>query len=418
MRIVWSGVHERRKSLETLLRALAVVPPGGGNMNLSWSGQHTHGKALSTLLEAMPEGDSLDVLGEGYETARWKRLAERLGIADRVVWHGWLPKEKAQAVVAKGDVFVITSVRDLTSTVLLEALASGKPVVCLDHCGFSDVVDETCGIKIPVDTPRKVVAGFADALHRLQDGDYRRRLSEGARKRASEYAWEKKQSVIERLYDSAWKKVLVCVYACSPYRGSEPGMGWNYLRLIAKGREVWAIVEKEKWEEDIRKWLSEHPNEMRNVHFIFIQKPRCRWMRRIWPPSYYWFYRIWHWRAYSKALELHNQIGFDCVHQLNMVGFREPGYMWKLPIPFVWGPIGGLGQTDWRLLGLLPFAGKIEFFFRNIINWCHSKFLLRPRLAARKAAKTGAFITATSENSREAKRLWGVDSTILCEVGM
>ena len=386
-------------------------------MNLSWSAQHTRGKALPTLLAALPETDVLDVLGEGRETARWKRLARRLGVADRVIWHGWISKDKAQDVVAKADVFVITSLRDLTSTVLLEALAAGKPVVCLDHCGFSDVVDETCGIKIPLGKRRDVIRGFGEALHRLQDETLRKRLSDGAKKRAAEYAWTKKQAVINRLYLPSWRKVLVCVYACSPYRGSEPGMGWNYLRLIATGREVWAIAEQEKWEADINKWLSEHPNEMQNVHFVFIRKPRCRWLRRIWPPSYYWFYRIWHWKAYKAACQMNKEIGFDCTHQLNMVGFREPGYMWKLPIPFIWGPVGGLGQTDWRLLGLLPFAGKIEFFFRNLINWCHSHFMLRPRRAAQKASRTGTFITATSENQREAKRLWNAGSTILCEIG-
>ena len=156
---------------------------------------------------------------------------------------------------------------------------------------------------------------------------------------------------------------------------------------------------------------------MRNVRWTFIHKPRARLLRKIWPPSYYWFYRIWQWRAYKKACELHKTVGFDLVHQLNMVGFREPGYLWKLKVPFVWGPVGGLGYTDWRLLGLLPLAGKVEFLFRNIINWFHSNFLLRPRFAAMMASKTGALITATSENQREAKRLWGTDSIVLCEVG-
>lgn len=386
-------------------------------MNLSWSGQHTHGKALPIGLKALPQGDVLHVLGEGRETARWKRQARTFGISDRVAWHGWLPMDEAQKVMAEADVFVITSIRDLTSTVLLEALAVGLPVVCLDHCGFSDVVDETCGIKVPVGTPKDVVAGFAAALTRLRDEALRKRLSEGAKRRAAEYAWAKKLAVIERLYRPTWRKVLVGVYACSPYRGSEPGMGWNYLRLVARGREVWAIVEAGKWKPDIEKWLREHPGELSNVHFVFLRKPRCRWLRRIWPPSYYWFYRIWQHRAYQTALRLHARVNFDCAHQLNMVGFREPGYLWKLPIPFVWGPVGGLGLTDWRLFGLLPLAGKVEFFFRNIINWGHAHFLRRPRLAARKAAATDTFITATRENQCAAKRLWGVDSTVLCEVG-
>ena len=386
-------------------------------MRIVWSGVHEPRKCLQVLLKALPSSAVLDVLGVGRETTRWRQLAIRLGVDAQVKWHGWLPRDKATKVVNNADVCVVTSLWDLTSTVLLEALSAGKPVVCLDHCGFSDVVDESCGIKIPLGKPKDVIRGFAEALHRLQDEALRKRLSDGAKKRASEYAWAKKQAVINRLYLPSWRKILVCVYACSPHRGSEPGMGWNYLRLVATGREVWAIVEEEKWESDIRKWHSEHPNEMRNVHFVFIRKTRCRWLRKIWPPSYYWFYRIWHWRAYKAARDLNKKVHFDCVHQLNMVGFREPGYMWKLPIPFVWGPIGGLGQTDWRVLGLLPFMGKVEFFFRNIINWCHSHFLIRPKLAARKAAETGALITATSENRREAKRLWGVDSTVLCEVG-
>ena len=95
-------------------------------MRIVWSGVHERRKALPTILETLPQADILDVCGEGPETARWKRLAKRLGVNDRIVWHGWLPKDEAQKVVARADVFVITSLRDLTSTVLLEALSAGK----------------------------------------------------------------------------------------------------------------------------------------------------------------------------------------------------------------------------------------------------------------------------------------------------
>lgn len=390
MKIVWSGIHEPRKNLSLLIRSVARMG------------------ACDVIV---------DVIGDGKMNKVWRAEADRAGIGDRFRWHGWIKRDMALEIVSKSDVFVITSIHDLTSTVLLEALSLGKPVVSLDHCGFSDVVDETCGIKVPVGRTEDVVAGFSNALSRLRDASLRRTLAAGAMRRAAEYSWERKQLVIDKLYRPEWKKILVCVYACSPYRGSEPGMGWNYLRLIAKDRQVWAIVECEKWEPDIKKWLSEHPGEMENVHFTFIRKIRCRWLRSLWPPSYYWFYRVWHWRAYRAAIMLDKKIGFDCVHQLNMVGFREPGYMWKLPLPLVWGPVGGLGLTDWRLLGLLPFKGKIEFFFRNLINIVHAHILLRPRIAARKAASTGAFIMATGENQREAKHLWGVDSIVLCEVG-
>lgn len=390
LRIVWSGVHEQRKCLGLLLQALACVK-------------------LSVDVR-------LDVCGEGKMTRRWQRLATRLGLADRIVWHGWLPKDRAQAVVAQCDVFVITSIRDLTSTVLLEALSAGKPVVCLDHCGFADVVDETCGIKVPVGTPSEVIAGFAAALVRLRDDALRAKLSAGARQRAAAYAWSRKRAALERIYRSDWRRVCVGVFSCSPLRGSEPGMGWNFLREIAAtGREIWAITNDE-FPDEIRAYAAELPN----VHFMFVPEPAKRLrgvLRKAWPPSYYWFYRWWQRRAFRIAQELHAQYAFDVVHQLNMAGFREPGFLWKLSVPFVWGPIGGLDLTDGRLLGLLDAHGKAEFFCRNVINWVQRRFLVRPRRAAHRAAESNALICATGENARLARRLWGVGSTVICEVG-
>ena len=397
MKIVWSGVHERRKALNVLAHAVAITGRDG------WSGV---------------DRISVDVLGAGGRTKAWKRLVARLGLSDCFAWHGWLDKDHAKAVVSKSDVFVITSLHDLTSTVLLEALSLGKPVICLDHCGFSDVVDETCGIKIPVGKPKEVIKGFAAAIQRLADPTLRVRLSRGALRRASEYAWSKKREDLANWLRPEWKKIVVGCYACSPYRGSEPGMGWNYLRAVAEGREVWAIVEKEKWQKDIEKFLAEHPNEMKSVHWVFVRKRRARLLRKLWPPSYYWFYRLWQVQAYQVALGLHRTIGFDVAYQMNMVTFREPGYLWKLPIPFIWGPVGGLGYTDRRLLELMGLLGVVEYAVRNTINWLHCHLMQRPRKAAVKAAATGTLIAATSENRREMQKLWGVDAKVLCEIGV
>lgn len=396
MRIVFNGVHERRKNLPLLLKAVSMARRNNG---------------VDIVV---------DVIGEGPETSSWKSLCTKLGLDGCVFWHGWVEKSKALDIVATADVFAITSVHDLTSTVLLEALASGKPVVCIDHCGFSDVINDSCGIKIQINDTESMVQSFADAFSRLSvDAAFLNRLSEGAKRRAAEYAWSRKRAVLNEIYRPEWKKILVSAYACSPYRGSEPGMGWNFLRLIADddAREVWAVVEKDEFENPIREYLASHPTEMRNVHFVFIRRTHLNWLRKIWPPSYYWTYRSWQKAVYRTAQGLHEKICFDCVHQLNMVGFREPGYLWKLPVPFVWGPIGGLGRTDWRLVASLNISGKMEFLARNLINSFQAYFLRRPRAAARKAAETGSLLSATSENMREALRFWNTPSKVLCEIG-
>ena len=118
------------------------------------------------------------------------------------------------------------------------------------------------------------------------------------------------------------------------------------------------------------------------------------------------------------AGQLNGEKEFDIVYQLTMTGFREPGYLWRLDVPFAWGPIGGLGYTDWRLLPLAGFAGCCEFAVRNIINWLHCHLLVRPRLAAKRAAGCGMLMASTGEIAREAKKLWGVDSYVICENGV
>lgn len=211
-------------------------------------------------------------------------------------------------------------------------------------------------------------------------------------------------------------KILVSAYACSPYRGSEPGMGWGFVRALAKHHDLWVITEKEKFQKDVENGLNDYPELKGRVKFHFLQKKRHRLLRKLWPPSYYWFYRDWHKQALNLGRKLSTQIDFDLVHQLNMVGFREPGYLWQLGLPFVWGPIGGLVQMPYKFLPTLGYYGFIYYVGRNIVNWFQSRYLVRPRLAARAAGM--GLIAATTDTALIVNRLWGLQSKVLCEVGL
>jgi glycosyltransferase involved in cell wall biosynthesis len=86
--------------------------------------------------------------------------------------------------------------------VLLEALSFGVPVICLDHCGFSAVVTDACGIKIPVIKPSQFITDLARAIIRLyKDEALRRALSEGAVLRAKEFTWKEKIDVLLKIYE-------------------------------------------------------------------------------------------------------------------------------------------------------------------------------------------------------------------------
>jgi glycosyltransferase involved in cell wall biosynthesis len=156
-------------------------------------------KALAAMPADVPF--RLRVLGEGTMERRWKQLAARLGIESHVEWTGWLSLEEALEQYKSADLFAFTSVRDTSGTVILEALANGLPVVCLDHQGAHDIVTEQCGIKVPVTTPRKVVSDLRDAIARLaQDSELRAAMSNAATERAPEYLWTRQGALMQDIY--------------------------------------------------------------------------------------------------------------------------------------------------------------------------------------------------------------------------
>jgi glycosyltransferase involved in cell wall biosynthesis len=211
-------------------------------------------------------------------------------------------------------------------------------------------------------------------------------------------------------------KVLVSAYACSPYQGSEPGVGWGFVAELAKHHDLWVIVEEEKFRADIERYLADKPAFSQNVKFHFIQKQRNRLLRKLWPPSYYRYYRQWHQDALVLAKKLHAEVSFDLAHQLTMVGFREPGYLWQLGVPFVWGPIGGMGLFPWRFLPKLGVYGALYYTGYNLYNWMQMRFMQRPRVAAQVAGS--GLLAATPNDQAAALAYWGKRSTVITEVGL
>jgi glycosyltransferase involved in cell wall biosynthesis len=90
-------------------------------------------------------------------------------------------------------VFLFPSFRDGGGAVVIEAMAAGKPVICMDLAGPAMHVTEECGIKIPAGSPQETVELIAQALERLyRDRELRLKMGQAARQRAEEaYDWDK-----------------------------------------------------------------------------------------------------------------------------------------------------------------------------------------------------------------------------------
>jgi glycosyltransferase involved in cell wall biosynthesis len=220
------------------------------------------------------------------------------------------------------------------------------------------------------------------------------------------------------------RKILVSAYACNPVRGSEEGVGWGWVTAMSR-YHVLHVITAEFHRDSIEAAVSEEPDSFRNIHFHYVAHKPWHYSisSRLWlfiessvlKPTMNYAYRLWQRDAYVLAKELHNKHKFDLVHQLTYVGFRFPGHLWKLDIPFVWGPIGGIENTPWRFLPAMGAYGCIYYLGRNIINSLHRQFLRGPKMAFKKAH--GSIISATEGIRGEINRWYGEDSEVICEIG-
>lgn len=131
-------------------------------------------------------------------------------------------------------------------------------------------------------------------------------------------------------------KILLSAYACEPSAGSEPGVGWNVVREVAKHHEVWVLT-----------WTNHRPaveaemacNPIPSLHFVYHDLP---WDRLWWGGARVQIhYYLWQIGAYLIAHRLHRQVSFDLVHHVTYVKYWSPSFLSLLPIPFIWGPVGG-----------------------------------------------------------------------------
>ena len=189
-------------------------------------------------------------------------------------------------------------------------------------------------------------------------------------------------------------KVLINAYACSPNMGSEPGMAWNWCENLAKYCELFVITEEE-FRDKIEAVIPTLP-QGGNMHFYFNPvTPEVRkmcWNQGDW--RFYKYYRQWQWRTLEIARSICASQKIDILHQLNMIGYREPGLLWKIKGPkFVWGPVGGMETMPIAYLNGTGFKTIAFNVIKNIINSLQYRYQPNVRSAVKRA---DAIIAATS----------------------
>lgn len=197
-------------------------------------------------------------------------------------------------------------------------------------------------------------------------------------------------------------KVLIVAHEFSPNSGSECAVGWNLVTRIAGYHDV-TVMYASGSRSDPGSYLKAVTDYFRNTPptngfvFINIDQPvftkftaylnsYFSWIGPIGLPFLYYIgYNIWHREVYRQAKLQHRLKDFDVVHQLTQISFREPGYTWKLGIPFFWGPTGGQANLPWMFFKQLPVVSKVMEGMRYISNIYQSRMVPRIMSAIRRA---------------------------------
>jgi glycosyltransferase involved in cell wall biosynthesis len=175
IRIVWSGRLHSGKAPELLLRALALL-----DASVDWQ---------------------LDILGDGPDRQKLKRFTMIHGIENRCRFHGWLPRSDAINELSRAHVLVLTSIYDLTSNVLVEAMNCALPVICLSSQSAASIIGTECGTVVSVTDPDEIITGLSDAIRKLYDDESTRaEMAKRSLAKARVFNWNTKAQALERIY--------------------------------------------------------------------------------------------------------------------------------------------------------------------------------------------------------------------------
>lgn len=164
-------------------------------------------KGLEHLINAMEELDDssirLSIYGTGSHAKQLQDLVVELGLQNKVAFAGFKKRTELPDVYKSADIFVLPSVSESCSMALLEAMASGLPVVATSVGGNVEIVaNGVNGLLVPPEDP----AALAGAIrHMASDSTLRSEMGRQSRSLASQYY---NADIVAERYKKVYEEIL------------------------------------------------------------------------------------------------------------------------------------------------------------------------------------------------------------------
>lgn len=168
------------------------------------------------------------------------------------------------------------------------------------------------------------------------------------------------------------RRLLVSAYGCEPGKGSEQGVGWNWVLQLARLAEL-IVVTRANNRNAIEAALPEDLTE--RIRFVYYDLPEhLRGFKRR-ERGLYLYYLLWQWGAYRAMRREIARQPVDYAMHLTFGSVWMPTFMHRLPVPFIWGPVGGGEAVPWSLIPTLPPKGRVMQYARYLLM---ASFALNP----------------------------------------
>lgn len=158
-------------------------------------------RAFRMILDrwSSPRPIRLVLAGGGPHRSIFEEYSEELGLTERVLFTGFIPRDELVDYYRAADLFVFASKTETQGLVLVEAMAAGLPAVAVRAMGVTDVVfDGETGVLVPEDE-----ALFTQAvIALLQDSERREQLRAGAKRKAHEMSIQQSVAKLIEIFES------------------------------------------------------------------------------------------------------------------------------------------------------------------------------------------------------------------------
>lgn len=159
-------------------------------------------------------------------------------------------------------------------------------------------------------------------------------------------------------------KVFISAYACEPYKGSEPGIGWNFVNEMSKYNEIHVLTRANN-RESIEASLTDYQNPNLVFHYYDLPKALRFWKKG--RRGYQLYYYLWQIFIYFKFKKFINTSSFDIVHHLTFGANWMPSLLMMTKPKTIWGPVGSEDIYE-PILKTLPVKTRFKEFIRSTVK--------------------------------------------------